>query len=211
MHAVREAVLAQELPDGPDRVEFGETDFQPILNKIMEEYNAEEYDAFFSLTVVIETPSIYKGLRALGMTIPIVTSPSCAHPAVFALGPEAVEGLMLIDSGGLANVAGLPDDWPLKAGQVEYAQRYEAEYGRGPDFFAAEGADSVTVMAEALRQAGDDDRMKVQQALLNITDLVGYTGLVTFSPELTAVGIDNEVVQWAIEDGQFVFVKTFLK
>ena len=90
-------------------------------------------DAIVLYVNPLALPPLYKGLRALGVTVPIQGSPAAAHPAIFAMGPEAVEGFLVLDSGGLVNPAGLPDDWPLKAaaarllralsGQVQRSRR----------------------------------------------------------------------------------------
>ena len=88
------------------------------------------------------------------------------------MGPEAVEGFLALDSGGLVNPAGLPDDWPLKEAQLGFYEAYQAKYGQPPDFFSAAGADLVAVLAEAMKQAGGpDDKAKVAQALINLERL----------------------------------------
>ena len=90
----------------PDTFGFDQTDFQPILNKIMEAYNAQKPDAVLLYVNPIAAAPLYKGLRSLGVTVPIQGSPAAAHPAIFAMGPEAVEGFLVLDSGGLVNPAG---------------------------------------------------------------------------------------------------------
>ena len=42
------------------------------------------------------------------------------------MGPEAVEGALVLDSAGIANPAGMPDTWPLKKMQLEFAAAYKA-------------------------------------------------------------------------------------
>ena len=191
----------------PDTFGFDQTDFQPILNKIMEAYNAQKPDAVVLYVNPIALPPLYKGLRSLGVTVPIQGSPAAAHPAIFAMGPEAVEGFLVLDSGGLVNPAGLPDDWPLKEAQLGFYEAYQAKYGQPPDFFSAAGADLVAVLAEAMKQAGGpDDKAKVAQALINLKDFVALQGILNFTPEETSQGVDGDMVEWQVKGAQFVLV-----
>jgi branched-chain amino acid transport system substrate-binding protein len=193
----------------PDTFGFDQTDFQPILNKIMEAYNAQKPDAVVIYVNPIAAPPLYKGLRSLGVDVPIQGSPAAAHPAIFAMGPEAVEGFLVLDSGGLVNPAGLPDTWPLKTGQLAFFDAYQAKYNQPPDFFAAAGADLVAVLAEAMKQAGGpDDKAAVAQALVNLKDFVALQGIINFTPEATSQGVTGQMVEWKVQGAQFVLVNT---
>ncbi len=175
----------------------------------MEAYKAQKPDAVILYVNPIALPPLYKGLRSLGVTEPIQGSPAAAHPAIFAMGPEAVEGFLTLDSGGLVNPAGLPDDWPLKESQLAFFDAYQAKYGQAPDFFSAAGADLVAVLAEAMKQAGGpDDKAKVAQALVNLKDYVALQGIVNFTPEATSQGVDGDMVEWQVKGAQFVLVNT---
>jgi branched-chain amino acid transport system substrate-binding protein len=193
----------------PDTFGFDQTDFQPILNKLMDAYNADKPDAVALFVNPIAMPPLYKGLRSLGVDVPIQGSPAASNPAIFAMGPDAVEGLLVLDSGGLVNPAALPDDWPLKAGQMTFFDAYMAKYGQPPDFFAAAGADLISVLAEAMKQAGDpDDKAAVAKALINVMDFVALQGIVNFTPEATSEGVTGQMVEFQVQGGQFVLVNT---
>ncbi len=154
-------------------------------------------------------PALYKGLRALNVTLPILAGTACAHPAIFAMGPQAVEGAFVMDSGGNANPQALPDSWPTKPMQVAFAEAYQAKYNSPPDFFAADGADMVTVLVAAMKQAGGaDDKAKVAQALINLTNLPTLEGAMTFTPDATSMGIHGSMVEWQVKNAQFVLVNT---
>jgi branched-chain amino acid transport system substrate-binding protein len=193
----------------PDTFGFDVTDFQPYLNRIMEEYNKATYDAVFIQVNPIAAPVLYKGLVALGVTVPIHGSPAAAHPAIFMLGPEAVEGFYVCDSGGIVNPAALPDDWPVKELQMDFVARYTEAYGAGPDFFAACGADYFLILKAACEAAGTvDDKEAVRQALLNLTDVPTMEGLQTFTPDETTEGIHGNMVEFQVLGGQFTLVRT---
>jgi branched-chain amino acid transport system substrate-binding protein len=191
----------------PDTFGFDITDFQPVLNRIMEEYKKLKPDAVLIYVNPIAAPALYKGLRTLGVTVPIQGSPAAAHPAIFSMGPEAVEGLLVLDSGGIINPAGLPDTWPLKKLQMDFAQRYQAKYNEAPDFFSAVGADMVDVLVAAIKQAGGaDDKQKVADALINLKDLVTLEGILNFTPESTTQGITGNMVEFQVKNAQFEFL-----
>lgn len=193
----------------PDTFGLALPDPQAILNKIMEGVNSVQPDAIITLSNPLAQPAIYQGLRTLGVTVPIHGSPAAAHPAVMARGPEAVEDLYVMDSGGLVNPQGLPDDWPLKAFQVDFYDRYNEFFGYAPDFFAAVGADYFVILQEAMKQAGGaDDKAAVAQALQSLTDVVTLEGLQTFTPDETTEGVYGFLVEYQIKGGEFVFVRT---
>ena len=68
----------------PDTFGFDQQDFQPILNKMMEQINTLKPDAIILYVNPIAFPVIYKGLRGLNVTLPILAGTACAHPAIFA-------------------------------------------------------------------------------------------------------------------------------
>ena len=192
----------------PDSFGFDQQDFQPILNKMMEQINKLKPDAIITYVNPIAFPVIYKGLRGLNVTVPIIGGTACAHPAIFALGPPAVEGAYIPDSGGNANPQALPDTWPSKPLQLAFAQAYQAKYNAAPDFFAADGADLVTVLVAAMKQAGGLDKAKVAQALINLKDLPALEGIMSWTPDATSMGVHGNMVMWQVKNGQFVLVNT---
>jgi|LSQX01.2.fsa_nt_gb branched-chain amino acid transport system substrate-binding protein len=192
----------------PDTFGFDQQDFQPLLNRIMEEYNNTKPDAVFIEVNPVAAPVLYKGLVALGVKTPIHGSPAAAHPAIFMMGPDAVEGFYVTDSGGIVNPAVLPDDWPVKQIQMDFVGRYVDAYGQGPDFFAACGSDYFTLLEAAVDAAGGvDDKEAVRSALLNLTDVPTLQGLQTFTPDETTEGVRGQMVEFQVKGGQFTFVR----
>jgi branched-chain amino acid transport system substrate-binding protein len=183
---------------------FDSTDATPFFNKIKVAYDSDKPDVIILYVNSIINPAIIKGLHALGVAGPIQMSPASAHPSIFAMGPDAVEGVLCLDNNGIVNPVAMPDSWPLKKLQVDFAAAYEAKYKTGPDTFAAEGADMILVLAEAMKRAGDPtDKAKVAAALMAITDFPTYEGSVTFAPEDNSQGVKGGLVEWTIKGGQF--------
>lgn len=199
----------------PDTFGLVLADPQSILNKIMEGFNSTNPDAIFTLSNPVAQPGIYQGLRNLGVTVPVHGSPAAAHPSIMAKGAEAVEGLYVMDSGGLVNPQVLPDDWPVKDFQVDFYDRYKEFYGFAPDFFAAVGADWLIVLQAAMDQAGGaDDKEAVRAALQSLTDVVTLEGLQSYSPDRTYEGVTGYLVEYQIAvdpdtgNGVFNFIRT---
>ncbi len=115
----------------PDQVSLAETDLTPYCNKIYAEWKKNPTDAVFLMDAMTQFPQLYKGLRGLGVTAPIVGGPVCAHVASFAMGPEAVEGAIIIGNAA-TNVPALPDDYRNKALMVEYDTLVKEKYRRSP-------------------------------------------------------------------------------
>jgi ABC-type branched-subunit amino acid transport system substrate-binding protein len=176
---------------------------------MMEQINSLNPDAIVLYVNPLAFPPLYSGLRGLNVTLPVLAGTACAHPAIFAMGPQAVEGAYVMDSGGNVNPQALPDDWPIKPLQLAFSEAYMAKYNEPPDFFAATGSDMVTTLVAAMQEAGGaDDRAKVQQALINLTDLPTLEGLMTFTPDATSMGIHGQMVEWQVVNGQFELVGT---
>ncbi len=193
----------------PDTFGLVLPDPQAIINKIKAAYDSEQPDAIFTLSNPLAQPAIYQGLRGVGITVPIHGSPAAAHPSIMSKGPEAVEGLYVMDSGGLLNPQPLPDSWATKTFLVDFYDRYFAHYNYAPDFFAAVGADYFIVLQAAMNKAGGaDDKAAVALALQSLTDAVTLEGLQTYTPAHTTEGVHGFLVEYQIVGGKFEFVRT---
>ena len=190
-----------------DTVELAQTDVQPILNKMMRLIESVKPDAIVLNVNMLPFPALYKGLRSLNVDLPIIGAPSAAHPAIFAMGPQAVEGAYIMDAGGLLNPQNLPDSWPLKSLQVDFAKRYLAKYNEPADMFAATGGDWVILVKAAMEQAGEVDQAKFAQALINLKDVPALEGVVSFTPDATSMGVHGDMVLWQVKNGQFEFIE----
>ena len=96
----------------------------------------------------------------------------------------------------------------LKALQLDFAKRTRPKYNEAPDFFAADGADLVTVLVAAMKQAGEVDQAKVAQALINLKDVPTLEGMMSWSPDATSEGIHGFMVEWQVKNAQFVLVNS---
>ena len=189
-----------------DKWDLSATDVSPIVAKIAAAAKAEKPDALYILSNPIHVPAIQKGLKALGVTIPVVGSAAGTSPAIFLQGPPAVEGFMAIGA-GITNPAELPDDYPGKADMLSFAERFTAKYDQPPDFYAGFAYDAVHLMANAQIAAGNgNDKEATRTALENTKNWAGCQGVFTYSAT-DHVGIHGGFCLWKVENGQFKLVE----
>ena len=179
------------------------TDLTPQINKIYAAYKEKNPDVLFVMSAIVQTPILQKGLIDLGVTVPIQSGPVSGHPAIFSMGPEVVEGLLIIGA-GITNPATLPDDYPGKAVMQDFADRYMAKYNEPATLFAGAGYDSFISFFQGLK-AGVDDKAKVRDAIEALKDFPVSQGVVTDAPDDHQLhGGYNE---WIVKDGVFTFVR----
>jgi branched-chain amino acid transport system substrate-binding protein len=100
-----------------------------------------------AVLVVTQNPAVFKQLRNAGAKVPVVaTHVSAPYAAVRAMG-EGVEGVVFADF----LVAEDPSPH-----QLFFVTMFGLQYKRAPKNFEAAGYDSVMLVAEAYRRAGQD-------------------------------------------------------
>lgn len=183
-------------------------DVQPVVDRIVEEVNAAGADSItLQLSSYFVAP-VMKGLRAAGIDLPVLCSSAAASSSLFSEGPEAVEGIYIVQSGGSANPEALSGDWPSKQMLIDFKKGYKASRGVDADAYTCMGADLVNVLVAAMKRADDpEDKEAVREALVNLKYFVAFGGVVTFEPESTDVGIRGDVILWQVKNGDYEFVQ----
>lgn len=77
----------------------------------------------------------------------------------------------------------LPDSDPTKKVIVEFNKKHIAKYKEPANYFSAELADAIDLIAEGLRTSGTTDPVKLRDAIENIKGFVGMQGIYTFTPK----------------------------
>ena len=185
-----------------------DTDPQPIVDRIVEEASAAGADAIVMQLSSYFVAPVMKGLRAAGVDLPVLCSVAAASSSLFSEGPEAVEGLYIVDNSGSANPEALPGDWTSKQMLTDFTTGYKQSRGVDADAYACMGADLVNVLAAAMRRAADPmDKEAVREALVNLEYFVAFGGIVTFEPDSTDVGIRGDLILWQVKNGDYEFVQ----
>jgi branched-chain amino acid transport system substrate-binding protein len=188
-----------------DQVSLAETDLTPYCNKIYAEWTKNPSDAVLYMGAMIQFPQMYTGLRGLGLTAPIVGGPVCAHVATFAMGPEAVEGALIVGNSA-TNAPGLPDDYPNKAQMVEYHEALMAKDKAPLDMWGAQAIDALRIIWEGLK-VGGDDRAKTRDAMEALQNFPSMQGAALSYAPGDHNGVKGGDVTWELKGGQFAFVR----
>lgn len=115
-----------------------------------------------------EVAPLIKQARELGITAPIGGGDGWDSPDMVSVGgPEALNNTFF------TNHYSSQDTDPMV---VDFVKAYKDKYNKEPDAFAALGYDSVQLLVQAIKDAGEADPVKIKDALANIKDFVGITG-----------------------------------
>ncbi len=156
-------------------------DFSGVVTKIAAAVKKEGAEALYIGMDENQAPYICKGLRDLGITVPIYTTANVGSQRLFALGPAPVEGLVFMGKATM-DPSAIPDSAPSKAIATEFIARFNAEYGENPGLFATLGYDAFAVLVDALKRGGTD-QAKLRDAIEATNELATVGGLYTFSPD----------------------------
>jgi branched-chain amino acid transport system substrate-binding protein len=165
----------------------GQSDYNAQLTKI----KGLKPDLILCSALYNEGAVIMDQARKIGIDVPFVGGNGFNSPQVIEIAGKASEGLIVATPW-----FGEKDDPKVK----EFVQKYETEYGKKPDQFAAQAYDALYIMAEALKNAGEADRDKLRDALAEIKDLDGVLGKFSFDKDGDVV-MDPTVL--IIKDGKF--------
>lgn len=165
----------------------GQADYNAQLTKI----KGLNPDLILCSALYNEGAVIMDQARKMGIDVPFVGGNGFNSPQVIEIAGEASEGLVVATPW-----FGEKDDSKVQ----EFVQKYEAEYGKKPDQFAAQAYDALYIMAEGLTNAGEADRDKLRDALAEIKDLPGVLGNFSFDKDGDVV---MEPTVLIIKDGKF--------
>lgn len=149
---------------------------------------------------------IAKGMKQLGMTIPLYQSHGVANPQFIQQAEGAAEGNLLFAS-RLIVAEQLPNSDPAKKALMAYKSKYEAKYGKGTvSTFGGHAYDAMWIMVEAIKRAGGPDRAKVRNEIEKTKNFIGMTGIFNMSPQdHMGLGLDS-LVLITVKGGKWVYL-----
>jgi branched-chain amino acid transport system substrate-binding protein len=165
----------------------GQADYNAQLTKI----KGLNPDLILCSALYNEGAVIMDQARKMGIDVPFVGGNGFNSPQVIEIAGEASEGLIVATPW-----FGEKDDPKVQ----DFVKKFEAEYGKKPDQFAAQAYDALYIMAEALKNAGEADRDALRDALAEIKDFPGILGNFSFDKDGDVV-MDPTVL--IIKDGKF--------
>ena len=148
---------------------------------------------------------VIKNARQMGMTVPIFQSHGFANIQYAKAAGAAAEGV-IFPASRLVVADELPDKNHQKPVIMAYKKAYEAKYGEDVSTFGGHAYDALTLLARAIREAGDN-REKVRSSLENIRNFIGTAGIFNFSPT-DHNGLDIDAfAMLTVKDGKFVLLE----
>jgi len=166
----------------------GDTDFSAQVTSLK---NLAPDAVFFS-GVAAEGGLILRQARQLGLNIPFVSGDGVLDETLFKLAGDAANGVILYTGYSPEN----PADYAQK-----FLADFKAQYEKEPQINSAQAYDAMKIIAEAIKQAGPEDKDGIRQAITEIKDFPGVSGVTTFNDQ------DGNAVKPAflleIKDGKF--------
>ncbi len=149
---------------------------------------------------------VAKNAKTLGITAQLIMSHGVADKKFIELAGDAAEGVML-PVGKLMVVDQLPDSDPQKAILKQFTTDFEAFAKRPPNTFSGHAYDSLMLLFKAIEEAKSDDPAAIRDALEQIKDFPGVSGVFNLSAE-DHNGLSEDAFAFVkIENGKWVQVK----
>ena len=165
------------------------------LDVVMESWKRLELDAIFLAGEVPLAGRLIAGIRAAGVTIPILGGDAMSSPALIEGGGKATEGTVV--------AAIFHPDVPTTE-VSRFVQKFHQRYGMDPDPSSALGYDAVHVLADAMKRARSLSGADIAVALHATRDLRGVTGPFTFNASGDLIG--RKIVKLVVKSGQFRYL-----
>jgi ABC-type branched-chain amino acid transport systems, periplasmic component len=126
---------------------------------------------------------VTRNYAQIGLDLPLYQSHGVASDGFIELtGVEAAEGVRL--PGTALLIADILEDGDAQKQVVmAYKTAYEAKYGEAVSTFGGYAHDAFRLMVDAIARAGSDDPDEIRDALEATKDLVGTTGIYSFSAD----------------------------
>jgi len=148
---------------------IGQQDFSAIATTIAAQ--DPQPDVVMTSAYEPDFPSLLRALRAAGVTSQIIGSDGIDSPTTFSLG-DVGEGVVFTTAGFATEGSALEG----------FDKAFEAKYGSAPEtIYSAVGYDLIKVIEAAVIAAdGSTDPKAIQQAMANLENVQGATGLITY-------------------------------
>ncbi len=177
----------------PDTFGLDTTDFQPILNKMMDQYNKLKPDAIVLYVNPLAFPGSVQGSARPERDRAYPGRYGLRSPGHLCHGPRggrrrACHGLRWQrQPAGAAGQLGRPN--PCSSTSLSAIRRSTM---RASGLLRCRWSRHGHRPRRRDEQAGAVDKAKVQQALINLTDLPTLERLMTFTPDATSMGITGQ-------------------
>ncbi|MDD3364912.1 MAG: ABC transporter substrate-binding protein [Syntrophomonas sp.] len=167
----------------------GDKDFKAALTKI----KGKNPEFIYVPGYYTEVSVLIKQARDLGITTPIGGGDGWDSPDMIK-----VAGAAALNNTYFTNHYSVEDPDPTIQA---FVKAYTAKYNKAPDSFAALGYDAAKLLAQAIKDAGAADPVKIKDALAKIKDFQGITGKMSINEQHNPV---KKIVIIEYKDGKLV-------
>jgi len=149
---------------------------------------------------------VTKGMKKLGITVPLIQSHGVANKSFLSLAGEAAEGVML-PAGRLIVWQSIPDDNAQKPVLKAFAEAFKAKYNKDADTFAGHAYDSLSIVLKAIEVEKSTDPVKIRDGIEMTKNFVGTAGVFTYNA-LDHNGLVKDAFVWVkVEKGAWKLVQ----
>lgn len=181
-----------------------DNDMKPQLTTV----KSKKPDAIVVWAIPPAASLVLKGYHELGMDIPIFFSSGAgSNQFVELAGESAAEGVYQPQS-KIWVVDQLPDSDPQKKVLAKYVEDFKTRFGTEPSPIDGMAYDAALIIVEALKSIqGEVTRQSLRDAMEQVRDLVGITGIFQLSPE-DHVGVsDKDLTMLQYVNGRWVIAE----
>lgn len=177
---------------------LGDSTYRVTATKMVD----SDADVIMSNTFPPDTTAFLKDMDRLGNTKPILLVDGNDTPVIFDAGKQL----------GLSVMSTYGGDRSPGSTFSKFETEYRAKFGADPDSLqTALGYDLVVSVAAAVEAAGTTDGAAVRDALDNLENVKGATGLISYKDSAIGRGIpkkDYALVEFDLDNKKFVTVST---
>lgn len=158
------------------------------FDRAYDKWKALDFDAIFIADSMPHAGGFIQQVRAVSKDVPLFSGDGLDIGDISELLGEAAEGIVIA-------TAYNPDrDSPL---QRAFEKKYSDAYGMKPDIWAAQGYDSIMLLAEAMKKNGGPSPKGIAAALHEDTDWQNVLGTVHFDSngEMTGMKIHKKIIR----------------
>jgi branched-chain amino acid transport system substrate-binding protein len=183
-----------------EQFQQSDADFAVVLKKL----HAAGARAVLKMGTGPSTITAAKALKELAIDVPMLTSTE--DMAVLTQVATVLGKDLYFVAGQTQVFSSLPDSDPTKKVIAEFVTPWRQLYGERDPFWAGRGYDAMMVLATAVQAANSVDGERVRDALNNVLDFQGTSGLYNFKVDHRGV-TKNPYVLAQIIEGKVVILK----
>jgi branched-chain amino acid transport system substrate-binding protein len=183
-----------------DQFQQADADFGVVLTKL----HAAGARAVLKMGTGPSTITTAKALKDLAIDMPMFTSTD--DMSVLMQASKVLGKNLYFVAGQTQIFSSLPDSDPTKKVIAQFVAPWRELYGDRDPFWAGRGYDAMMVLASAVKAASSFDGEKVRDALNNVVDFQGTSGLYNFKVDHHGV-TKNPYVLAQIVEGKVVILK----